>query len=227
MPLKSLTNMPPGGYTYTQPQTQLQFRQLIPLPEQARLVSAHRVANGLQNPTIAEAMVDIENWTCVRLNNDPEWCISDAQKKTASHQFASLLGRGVQAVAESVSKAVTGARILYEWFGEGGKPVEQALAQRRADCCVACPKNSTDRTWLSGLSEVAHEHLEHRSSIGMKVDREDLLGVCTVCACPMKLKIHTPIHLVAKHTTGTTMADLDNIPTACWVRDEVRQTQLH
>lgn len=222
MPLKSTTSFPPGGFTYQQPESKLKFSQLIPLPDQAKLVAAHRKANGFPRSTTAEAAQDIEEWTCLRLNNDPEWCITDTQKKTAGLPLVRRLGQAAQAAGESVSKALAGARILYEWFGEGGVPVEHALAQSRANCCVACPKNSADKGLLSTLSATAHRHLEHRSEMKMSVAGEERLGVCLVCHCPMKLKIHTPIDLIAEHTTKETMRELDNIPTPCWVRDEVR-----
>lgn len=222
MPLKSITNFPPGGFTYTQPESKLKFAQLIPLPDQAKLVADHRKSNALPGATTLEAERDIEEWTCLRLNDDPEWCVTDAQKKTVLLPLVKRLGLAVQAVGESVSRAVAGARILYEWFGEGGVPVDQVLAQKRADFCIACPQNSSERGPLSTLSETAHRHLEKRSEMKMWVMGEEKLGVCLVCDCPMKLKIHTPLDLITQHTTADTMRKLDNIPTPCWVRDEVR-----
>ena len=222
MPLKSIATFPPGGFTYTQPESKLKFSQLIPLPDQAKLLAAHRKANGYPGASISECARDIEEWTCLRLNNDPEWCISDTQKKTGSLPLGKRLEQGARAVAESVSKAVAGARILYEWFGEGGVPVEQSLAQKRADCCISCPKNDPNRSHLSSLSEAAHKQLEHRAELKMAVTGEDKLGVCLVCHCPMKLKVHTPIDLIGKYTDNATMEKLDKIPTPCWVRDEIR-----
>lgn len=223
MPLKTITNFPPGGFTYTQPETQMQFRQYMPIRDQAALVADHRKANRLPRATIPEAMQDIENWTCQRLNNDPEWCISPAQKKTSAlRHFGERLVAGAAVVAESVEKAVVGARIIYEWWGEGGRPVEPELSQRRADNCAACPKNSTDSTWLSGFSETAREQLQLRSNLKMSVVGEEKLGVCTVCECPMKLKVHTPLALIAERTPQGVLDDLDKVEGPCWVRDEIR-----
>jgi hypothetical protein len=223
MPLKTITSFPPGGFTYTQPESKLKFSQLIPLPDQAKLVAAHRKANGYSGATVSEAANDIEEWTCLRLNNDPEYCITDTQKKTAPLRFVSGLVRDVQAVASSVADAVVGARIIYEWWGEGGRPVPQELAQGRADNCIACPNNTVERSWLSGLSETAQEHLQFRSKEKMSVKGEEKLGICVLCSCPMKLKVHTPIELIHEHTLPETIQKLDGVLGLCWVRDELKK----
>jgi hypothetical protein len=223
MPLKTITNFPPGGFTYTQPETKMEFRQYLPLRDQAAAVADHRKANALPRATLSEAMQDIENWTCQRLNNDPEWCIAPAQKKTSPLlRFGKRLVEAVAVAAESVEKAAVGARIIYEWWGEGGRPVDPALAQSRADICLGCPKNSTEKTWLSGLSENAREQLQLRSNLKMTVNREEELGVCTVCECPLKLKVHTPLEHLAPNTPEGVLADLDKVDGPCWLRDEIR-----
>lgn len=223
MPLKSITNFPPGGFSYTQSETKMRFQQYLPLRDQAALVADHRKANRLPRVSIPEAMQDIENWTCLRLNNDPEWCIVDVKKKASPlRRFGGRVAEAVGAVAESVEKAVVGARIIYEWWGEGGRPVEPELAQRRADNCMGCPKNSTDPTWLSKFSETAREQLQLRSNLKMSVSNEEKLGVCSVCECPMKLKVHTPLTLIAERTPQSILVDLDKVEGLCWVRDEIR-----
>ena len=223
MPLKSFTTLPPGGFSYTQPETKMTFRQYLPIREQANLVLDHRKANTLPRATYNEVVDDIEEWTCLRLNNDPEWCIVEAQKKTSAPlRFGSLLAEAVQAVGDGVASAVVGARIIFEWWGDGGRPVDSDLAQRRADVCLKCPFNSADRTWLSGLSEAAKEQLEFRSKMKMIVAGERELGVCTLCACPLKLKVHTPTQKLVDHTPADVMADLDKVTGPCWVRDEIR-----
>lgn len=79
--LKSLERMPPGGWKYRQPETQ--WVNPDPLSKTfsstVKLIIAHRRANpGFPFAMTYEAVAwDLENYTCLRLRSDSQWCVSD------------------------------------------------------------------------------------------------------------------------------------------------------
>lgn len=73
--LKSYKNPVPGSFYYEQTEgIQRKFGPL-PMPESiANDVTSFRKANGLPRATYAEALLDVDCYTCARLGNDPAYC---------------------------------------------------------------------------------------------------------------------------------------------------------
>lgn len=122
---------------------------------------------------------------------------------------------------QELKQTAWGIQTLAEWFGAGGAPVEQSVAEERAKICETCPKNVAPNWWQSNalepVAKAIMRHLEARSRIGLKVPNEDALSMCSCCGCCVKLKIHTPLGHILQHTNEQTMLQY---PTQCWVKKE-------
>lgn len=109
------------------------------------------------------------------------------------------------------------------WLGEGMRPVVPEKAQARANVCLKCPKN-IDGSRLKMRDAIAYlvtKTIEYRNHLGMHVEGENALGVCLVCDCVLKLKVHVPI----KHIIETTpQSAIDELPDFCWQKTERKET---
>lgn len=75
--LRSYDANPPGNYLYLQ--TKGIRKEFGPAPDIVALgneVSQFRKGNNLPRQSVAEAIEDISSYTCFRLGNMPQWCIS-------------------------------------------------------------------------------------------------------------------------------------------------------
>jgi hypothetical protein len=232
MPLKRINSFPPGGFSYTQPETGVKFNSMVPFKERVREVLDHRTANNLPRAELREVELDVDAFTCARLKNDPQWCVGgEAQKKTT--QPSSLVGRvleGVRSAVDQGRKLTAGAQILSDWLGDGMHPVAPELAQRRADICnkgvdgQRCPKNVKAHPLLlvtGPVSRRIQEHIAHKEGMNLSVIGEQTLGVCEVCICPMPLKVWTPLETIEKRTKPEMM---EKFPAHCWIKNHDQPT---
>jgi hypothetical protein len=72
--LRTYDQTPPGGYPFAQRTPYREFPSQPQIETQAHLVADWRKANGLARATIAEALADIDRYTCFRLGNMDTWC---------------------------------------------------------------------------------------------------------------------------------------------------------
>lgn len=73
--LISLDSFPPGGFSYVQNEgVYKKFGGSDGARDLANRVANFRRGNGLPRASQAEALIDIDQYTCARLNNDPAWC---------------------------------------------------------------------------------------------------------------------------------------------------------
>lgn len=134
-----------------------------------------------------------------------------AEKKTT------LLGR-VVAVAKA-SRA--GVGVWLDMFGPDGKPVDDALAEKRAGICAACVENDrSDNLYdyfveaLVGKVKTVYEMLRNLS---LATSHDAELGVCKVCLCPLKAKVHCKLAHIKKHMADDVRTKL---PLSCWILTE-------
>lgn len=234
MPLKSYTTIAPGGWRYTQPDTNWKHASMGPIQAAVKEILEHRRFNNLPRATNDEVLADLEAFTCQRLGNDVAWCNSGdpAQKKTTTE------GQAPQSVASpvlgsSLRTVANGALILKDWLGSGGKPVSDDLAQARANVCLndcsdptrfAHYQNKTASFFGKVTGEVAKAILEQRReklNLGLKVSGEDKLFTCAVCKCHLPLKVWVPMDVIMGRTEPET---LKNFPDWCWMKTENRRT---
>ena len=74
--LRSYDQSPPGGYPYRQEGSKPRTFTAVPLIEsQARNVESYRKSNGLPRATYPESLVDVDRYQCIRMGNNPQYCI--------------------------------------------------------------------------------------------------------------------------------------------------------
>lgn len=119
-----------------------------------------------------------------------------------------------------------GAAVLADWLGNGGTPVCQDTADRRARACLEgsggeCPRLTHPRWWESAKGAVAFaikEQLEAKSGLKLETKLDANPRLCNVCGCCASLKAWVPIAHIASHTPD----DLVNkFPPHCWIRQEI------
>ena len=125
-------------------------------------------------------------------------------------------GRAVAAdVLNRLKQDVRGARTLAAWVGEGGSPVNRALAEQRARICMGCPANQPMRRQLeASIATAIREQEEIRSQIDLRLPREESLHHCKACGCYLKLKVWVPMRHILAHSSPS------EFPSNCWIQRE-------
>lgn len=233
--LKSKSGFPPGGWQYFQPETR--WSAPLPLVDGFEATIQKIISHRRQNPRFGlptdydTVSHQLETFTCTRLKNHPSWC-EDKKKVTAKPipevnlEFRAdspdPIVRRVAAKLVGVRNIAGGARILNDWLGNGGVPVDPDKAQGRANICLECPKN-TDGGFVASLitkpiAMAIHDQRKLKNDLEMKVHGEDDLHTCAVCTCHLPLKVWVPIQFIQKHTSSDLLREF---PDYCWIRKEI------
>ena len=109
-----------------------------------------------------------------------------------------------------------GTRIIRDWLGSDGVAVDQATAQRRADICIACPRNKQGFLLTETIAQAIHEQIEAKNHIGLRVNGEKKLLSCEVCSCVNRLQIWCPTEFLNKYSTQEHRDS--EYPEQCWKR---------
>lgn len=111
--------------------------------------------------------------------------------------------------------------LISEWLGEGGKAVNPDHSQKRADVCLKCPKNnvntSLESLFKDAVAATIKKQLDLKNKMNLRVNGEKSLGICDVCGCVNRLKVHSPIKFILENTDEETMKEL---PSECWQKIE-------
>lgn len=122
---------------------------------------------------------------------------------------------------EQIKRTAWGAQTIAEWFGSGGQPVAQELAESRAKICETCPQNKGGNWWdkhiADPIAQVIVRHLVAKNKIGLVLPNESKLQMCISCGCCLRLKPFVPLGHIMQHTNEQTML---KYPSHCWVRKE-------
>lgn len=126
-----------------------------------------------------------------------------------------MLSQGYQAVARAAARVrntAQGVRILSEWLGDGGTPVDQSLAQQRLNTCLHCLHNkpTNPNSIEKAVGEVIVEQEELRHDMAMILQGESNAGTCEVCGCYLKLKVWVPLSYLGDR----------KMPDICWISQE-------
>jgi len=225
MRLKSLYQHPPGSFRFLQPETG-QTQEFVG--------SFHHVCEQLlilrqANPFLADRHGwrvdqagiehDVEQFNCARMvaggwldfivmeDGPPAPLYVMPEKKT--NRFPN--------VAAAVRNVSAGVGVLLDWLGNGGKAVEQSLADGRAEICSTCPKNGQGGIlsyFTKPAADIIRTQMEIRGDLQLRTPHDEQLGVCEACMCPLKLKVHVELEHILKHTSEETKTKLDP---RCWI----------
>lgn len=204
---------PPGGWQFTNPETgwNAPDPRSNDLGTQVRNIIQHRRANRPDQPTDpAVVKAELVEFTCQRLMNQlpasqwKSWIAAGEDpnlkknlrptpsKKPQSTPPRNLLAR----LAERLVGLPNGLKTIAEWVGEGCTPVDQELAEKRANTCATCEENMDSGFFdlLTGpIAEAIKRHSEAKAHLKLGTLNDNHLGVCDVCGCHLKTKVWVPI----------------------------------
>lgn len=126
---------------------------------------------------------------------------------------------------EELHRTAAAAPIIADWLGEGGKPVEQNLAEMRAFICELCPENAAPGWWdrfKTAIALAIRAALEVKHSMKLELSNEDKLHMCRVCGCCLRLKCWVPLEHLADHTSPE---QLTKFPHSCWIPFEIKRNR--
>lgn len=224
--LISRRTFPPGAWSYFQPHTNWQAPPGLTFDQVVDAIIKHRRANprfGLSTDRAA-VETELDEYTCLRLGNDPAYCASSLARgpeKKVPSPLRLGAGKGVVAAAvKTVANTVAGIGLYLEWFGNGG-PVSLKLAEERAKVCAKCPENDRQLSIFQHFTAAAAGELMKimgaLSDMHLEVANQAELGVCKACDCPMKAKVWSPLGIVLNHLRPESKSSLDK---DCWILSE-------
>lgn len=230
MALKSRRIFPPGGWRYYHPETNWSSTPGVDFDQLRAEIIRHRLANprllGSFSTDPEGVGNDIESFIQIAIGHDPNYCTgATVPKAQRPPPFSQWAGKYVGSAAGAVKKVTAGVGVLIDWLGTGAKPVSPTQAECRAAICVKCPKNKPGdlTSWFTvPASNLIRQQLAIKDDMALKTPHDTALGVCEACACPMKLKVHTPLKHVAGHLLPESRAALDP---GCWILIEENASQ--
>lgn len=219
MSMLSRTQFPPGGWQFFQPQTGWSAPTPIAstFDQTVQLIIKHRLSNGAitakHNLATDPVSVgtELETYTAMRLGIPLESPKIVPPRAT--------LPQAVVAAVAAAKKMADGVSLLVEWLPTG-TTVGPDLSGKRAGICAGCPKNGTSsltQYFTQPVSARLQKMVEARKDLKLETSFDDKLGVCDVCLCPMKLKVHVPIADILAKTRPETMAEF---PPHCWIKNK-------
>lgn len=230
MRLKSRTEFPPNGVQLLLPEVgmtrslQGSFREMVA----AYLQLAKRNPALFQKlgwPTdIRGAENFVEQRECLRLIAaghsffvDMQIAAPEEVRMANAAVKKNLLGRVVE-----VGKATkAGIGLWIEMFGPDGQPVLDELAEKRAAVCATCPHNDLqvrlEDLFILPTANGIKFLYEMMRDTKLRVSRQDELGVCRLCLCPLKSKVHAKLEIVMHHITPDILTAL---PDFCWIKKQ-------
>jgi hypothetical protein len=196
--IRSFRDVPPGGWRYIQPGTNVRFAEDTYDALRAK-VESHRKYKGIATDTLDE---DIQTQLCLAL--DTSVC-------------RPLPGEDYQPVEDMTARLTTGMvvslnRALVETLGNllaGKDPfIDKAEADRRAEICRGCPFNKPASACSCNTAYRVVEALVPASR------KQAGISVCMACGCSLQAKVNLPLSVVAK-----TLDPSKPLPPWCWQRE--------
>lgn len=230
MKIKDRNQFPPRGWVFFQPETTWWAPDPMSngFSAQVQNIINHRRANPRFNLATDATSVanDLEAYTCSRINNDPQWCYSDApnlnppiqsdepQKKT------SFVKSVVAALVRRVRQLKDGEAIGRAWLGDSLTPVDPKTADDRVIGCLNCPKHDPGNWFDHFTGEIAEavmEIVKIKNHLELTATNESGLGSCKACGCHLASKVWIPLKHIRKNTSPKIMDELDS---KCWIKTE-------
>jgi hypothetical protein len=228
--LKDRSVLPPGGLRYYCPQTNWFPTPHASFEDTVAQIIAHRKANphlaqrhswATDRDSVALELDNHNTKICLEMNwrqyvahdNPPEG-------PTAIHP-GGFTDKQISGSLSAVKRLAAGAALLMDWEESGLPPVDRELAQKRAVTCVTCPLNSKDElsSWFTfPVASAIKSRLSRLHALNLTTLYDEKLNVCSACLCPLRLKIWTPVELIAKRLKPEVMAGLHP---QCWIPPEL------
>ena len=222
----------PNGLTFLQPETNWRPQRFASFSVIVNSLIAHRkgrpdlVASkkwALDYDTVANEVDAFNGLLCARHGWTDYIMGNEGEPPPPKSQALLAQERSQIAVAAGRAKKIwAGVKTLNEWIDSGTPPVPSATSEIRGKTCAACPKNGKGdfTSWFTRpASEVIAKQIERINGMKLTTSSDAVLNVCSVCLCPLKVKCHTPLEYIKKHTSDEVLSELRAVP-GCWVAKE-------
>lgn len=125
-----------------------------------------------------------------------------------------------QTIGRRAANVVAGAETLVDWIGDGAHAVSPEQSSGRAAVCVGCPKNNPGDLlsfFTRPAAEAIRRTIAKKNEMKLSTPSDEKLGVCDVCDCPLKLKVHLPVDFIRARLSQAVRSEL---PAHCWMVKE-------
>jgi hypothetical protein len=125
----------------------------------------------------------------------------------------------IAAAANTAKRIWSGVKTLNSWIDSGEPAVPAPESERRAGICVTCPLNGQgglEAFFSVPASEAIKRQFTKLESRKLATPHDAKLGVCSACSCPLKLKVHTPMHFIKEYLQPDVIAELRK-GNNCWI----------
>lgn len=187
---------PPGGWSYTQPETGRSWSRSDSLDILAQEIRLHRVHNALP---AGDPIDDVHQQTGQRLidtGHADRVVVSGTVRRTVSQYWHGLAGYATIRAFE-----LTGRPTL----------VSETEANRRALVCSVCPRNVQNQG--TGVMQRMTDDMMRQLAGGRSTESDPLLQTCAVCSCKTATLVHFTGELLA---AAGTLKNLSAYPAQCW-----------
>lgn len=168
---------PPGGYSYTQPETGIKFSH-YDWNAFTEAIRSHREGNSIPLPPDWRDRLKSE--LCEA--NMPAWrnfCKRCDSPKGVIRPF-------------SIEAAKAFVKFMGTWLAGGGGYVSQEEAEARANTCLGC-EFMTQSVGKCGSCYNAVLEIIYKLVKGRETSQQDKLGSCGVCSCALKVATWMPL----------------------------------
>jgi len=200
--LPNTTNVPPGGWFYTVPETGARFTGANYPHLESQIIGHYHVA-GVEAPSRDGLFQRVQEGICAE---HPDYCGAAVTVNPSS-------GNAGQHVYQMALQCL---RTLIAHLAGSGERVTQEHAERRAGVCVTCPQNQI----LEGCSRCNMNTITVIVSkiVGAKkTSVDDRLRSCAVCHCTLRAKIWVRHSAAWNHMPEKQRKQL---PPHCWLVTE-------
>jgi len=223
----NITEIPPGGWQFHQPQTgwNAPFPVGMTHDQQVTNIINHRMSN----PAIVQRYKLATDFSTVSRELIKYQQIRGAipseppPKLTPPPVSAPRWSGAVGDAVAVVKKLAAGASALLEWEEAGMPHVDSKVAEARAQTCSICPKNQQGRSlteyFTVPVAKIFNKRFRKMDELNLKTPYDDMLNVCQACLCPMRTKVWFPKELILKRLLPEHRPQLSQINPRCWILD--------
>lgn len=228
--LRNRHELPPGGFIYFEARTNWppnpeNFFAGMDFDRAVAAIIQHRQSNPRYSSdpewstdpgTVAK---QLDEFTCIRLANNPFFCLGGSSAKKAFSPQGRLAGQ-VAAFAGAVKGVVGGVGAWLQWVGPSGRVADHSLAEARAEICSTCPQNVPGGLlafFSIPASELIKEQLEIKTQMQLTTRHDQKLNVCKACLCPLHLKVWAELSFALENLKPESKEKLDP---RCWMLKE-------
>jgi hypothetical protein len=221
--LKDRNKFIPNGFVFYQPETGWQPQRMQSFETIVGAIIAHRNANAWLRdkngwPTDHDAVADELDRFNTKICQQMGWTSYISEGTDTSPPPPMPLP---QRLLRKGANVAAGAEILVDWILDGAEAVPSQQSTARALVCTTCEKNGKGdllSIFTRPAAEAIRRTVQRKNAMNLTTIHDDALGVCTVCDCPLQLKVHLKIEAIAAKLSPAVQSEL---PEWCWIRKEL------